>query len=82
MHSWQKILNNPHKKPIPLLYVPPTPCTQSMQQTWWPVVSTTIVSSHGNFILFSSNADKVIIILFSYSKMEFFYFFWLWMKND
>ena len=45
----RKINFNPHKKPIPLLYV--APCTQSMQRIWWPVASTTIVTGSYHHIL-------------------------------
>ena len=45
-YSWQNIFNaktfNPHKKPIPLLNM--ATCSQSMWRTWWPVVSTAVVS--------------------------------------
>ena len=38
---------NPHKKPIPLFNM--ATCTQSMQRTWWPVASTTIVTAKVQF---------------------------------
>ena len=60
IYSTKRIFN-PYKKPIPLLYV--APCTQSMQRTWWPVGSTTIVTgSYWNINLLQEIMRRFIIL--------------------